>query len=546
MPLAKPTRIALDADQIMQAKLYPDRWLPAAFKIAPEDTTDADVVNLIPTPIQRTALGSILKVGNRYNYVIKHRQAKLSTLCCGVLLNKVMYSPAKKGLLIANDEKTAKVLFDRIKFGYRNMPQQIRIDLEVENAESIQWPTHNDIRVVTGGGKTPAIGNSPDLYVVTEFGEYQDQGLFNKHFFPAVMKRPGSWGVIETTPGKHGSVAHDMWLRSMNGDGFMSGCFLEWWKDDTCVAEVPDGFRPTQEELVKLNKYPGMTYGHLMFRRRICDSGIFRDPDLEFPSKYPDNPLEGWLLGDGRPAMPKEPIQRLMEVARKCRDFEETTYEAPESGEMYLVTCDPNSYGRSGDPSSIKVWSRTNKREVWAFHGREDPGLLARRAIKIAKKYNNAMLMIENNKAEAIAAARGLGYEHLYWEDVDHPGWRATETTRGEAVEALVDMVREVEIDILSMSTLTQLLQWDGTAKKHGRTDDGTHHFDQVTTCYMAAWYFRQRPLPAPLKKPRKEEPAEGESWVIKPMTWKDVEAHRKRQQKARTRNVLGFGPRSR
>ena len=268
MPLARPTRVALDADQIALAKQFPDRWLPAAFKIAPEDTTKADVVTLIPTPIQQLALGHILNPMHRYNYVIKHRQAKLSTLCCGVLLNKVMYSPAKKGLLIGNDEKTAKVLFDRIKFAYKNMPPQIRIDLEVENAENIRWPTHNEIRVITGGGKTPAIGNSPDLYVITEFGEYEAQTIFNKHFFPAVMKRPGAWGVIETTPGKHGTTSHDMWLRTLNSEGFMSGLFLAWWKDETCTAPVPEGFRPDQEELKMLEKYPGMTYGHLMFRRR--------------------------------------------------------------------------------------------------------------------------------------------------------------------------------------------------------------------------------------------------------------------------------------
>ena len=504
MPIAQVQRGAIDPEKMWLARKHPDRWLEGGVLIQPEDRREGNAIAFRPTPLQRVALDFVRR--NKHSIIIKHRQAKMSTLIAMLLLHRVMYTPSMKGLLIGNAEDTTEVLFDRIRFAYRNMPHGITPKAQIENTEHIQWPAFNEIRAITGGGDNPAIGNSPDAYMVTEFGVFKKQSLFTESFFPAIAKRPGTWGVIETTPGMANTPLHKMWLEAIAGNSQLKPLFLAWWKDETCRMKPPEGWRPDQEGLKLLNEHPGMTPEHLWFRETMIKSYFQEGGDTQFRAKYPFHELDGWRLSHGRPAVPREPLEILFKTAKNCIDGVETFYEEPEEGEKYLVTCDPNSYGASGDPGSLKVWRRYDRKEVWAFHGREDPGLMGRRAVKIAEKYNNATLMVENNKAECIAAVRALGYEHLYWEDEHHPGWRATETTKGEAVEAMVEMIREEEIGIVSKPTITQLLQWDGNTAKRISNGNGTkHHFDQVTTCYMAAWYFRKRPLATRYVKPKPE-----------------------------------------
>ena len=491
MPTPKAYREPVRADLIVQAKAHPERWVRAlSLQMA-----DSQVGKFALKPQQERAMTHMLN--NQHSYIIKYRQAKISTLAAFLLFHKTMYQRAHKALLIANDEKTSRVLFERIAFAYMNLNPAIRIDVELgPSIEAMVWPKLNgaSLHAITGGGDTPVIGNSPDDYLVTEYAFYKNQSLFNEHFFPSVSNRPNSWGVIETTPGTYQSTAHALWLAANDTDSMsrLAPLFLEWWRDDAYSVPVPKGFQADNDELRLMEKYPGMTLGHIYFRRVCIATEFAKSGARGFAHKYPFHKYDGWDVVDGAPAIPQDVVEELLLSSVPTPDFIEHEFQAPISGEKYLVTVDPNSYGKSGDPSAIKVWNRYDKEEVWCFHGREDPGLLAARAVRIAQHYNNAFLMVESNKAECIASVRTLGYNNLYSPSDTRPGWFATDTTKGDAVASMVDMLRERELIIHSKSTCNQLAIWDGDASKHGGSGKDRHHFDQVTTCYMAAWFFRK------------------------------------------------------
>lgn len=533
MPAPKTLREPVRGDLVLRAKQYPDNWI----RTCSLQQENSEVGLFVPEPQQVVAMNHVL--ANQHSYIIKYRQAKISTLMALLLLNKTMYHRAMKSLLIANDEATARVLFGRIAFAYRNIAQAIRIDAELgPSVEAIQWPSSASINAITGGGDTPVMGNSPDRYLVTEYGFYKNQEVFNEHFFPAITKRPNSWGVIETTPGTYQSVAHQLWLSALaeDSESRLAPLFLEWWKDITCTSTPPARFVADNEELRLMEKYPGLTMGHIYFRRRALATEFAKSGDKGFRHKYPFHKYDGWEVTGGTPAIPQDVVEELLLSAVPTPDFREHYFKGPESGEKYLVTVDPNSYGKSGDPSALKVWNRYDREEVACFHGREDPGLLADRACKIASKYNNAALMIESNKAECIASVRTLGYKNLFSPNDTRPGWFATDTTKGDAVAAMVDMLREKELIVRSRSTCNQLAIWDGDASKRSGTGKNRHHFDQVTTTYMASWFFRK--VSAGLRPDAK--PAETKKLVAGGVSARALDIFVKKSTKSGPKNVLG------
>ena len=89
MNAPKAPRVPVDAKLVALAKEYPDRWLRSACHIVPEDITQGSKVLLTPTAIQGRVIPHLLR--HRFSYVVKHRQAKLSTLCLLLMLNRVMY-----------------------------------------------------------------------------------------------------------------------------------------------------------------------------------------------------------------------------------------------------------------------------------------------------------------------------------------------------------------------------------------------------------------------------------------------------------------------
>lgn len=484
---------ALDANAIMAAREYPIRWLPQC-KLVDETTSQVRPFRI--TSPQQLTYDHVMS--HRHTMVVKYRQAKISTLISFLMLNKAMYNAGRKGLLVAESSATAKVLLERQRFALQNLAPAIKIEPELSSTEGITWPSFSSVRAITAGDgtQTPGIGNSPDLAHITEFAEFKDQDNFNQHFFPAVSKRAGSWLVVETTPGAKDSTAHRMWLTALGGGGRFKPLFLRWYLDPSNTVPVPDGFRATNEELRLLEKYEGMTMEHIVFRRISLETEFVKVGPIGFAHKYPFHEYDGWEIVGGMPSMPTDKINDLFKTATPNPTGSTIRFKPYVPGRKYLVTVDGNSYGASGDPSAIKVWDRATREEVACWDDREDPGLCARRAIELAIEYGNARLMVESNKPELIASCRALGYTELYWDDDHHPGWRATETTKGEAVAAMVDMLREEELRIRAHQTLTQLTLWDGDVSKR-LTMGGKkkHHFDQITCCYMAAWYFRRFPL---------------------------------------------------
>ena len=434
---------------------------------------------------------------NRWIMVNKFRQAKITTVSVMLLLRDCMYLSGVKGLLIAERQDTAEDIFERILFAYNRLPKDVRMPLapgRKAGATQMQFVHGGGIKVLTAGGRSPAIGRSIDRLVITEFGEAQWQRKAAINIFPTVNKRPNAKVILESTPGRAGSHHEQMWRSALEGSSRFHPLFLEWWEDESC-RELDDSFKPTQPEREYMSRHDGMSAYNLAFRRRGLNTEFVGDTRL-FSCKYPSDAYDGWL-GTTNPVMPAEILKPSLERAKQdqslgryaCHEF-----EGPKPGHKYLITADPAGFGSTGDKSAPTVWDALEWREIAFWEDRESPDRFAQRLKTVQKRYLGALLAVESNATACIAILKDQGTRNLLWTDRNHPGWYATSKRLQESEARLVQMLRQHELQIRSRGMLHQLLNYDGTRKKRVRGDDGTvHHFDRARTAVMAADILSRR-----------------------------------------------------
>jgi len=519
MPVAA---IPLNAEAVANAKAYPDRFVQACRIVKESEEKNSsgamDQIGLLTLqPQQAQALAAVIH--HRWVMVSKYRQAKISTVMALWLLGQIQYNRGLQGVFIAERYETAETVWNRATYAYENLPAEIRIPLKggtTAGKRELRFTHNGAVRVVTGGGKAPAIGNSPDVMVVTEYPDVPDPENFNQHVFPTVNKRPNARVVFEHTPGLFGTIPHTMWLKALDGKSRFHPVFLKWWLDPSVVPIDDDGNRvdcstlvPTNEELAIIEQLPGVTKAGLMFRRLALDTEFAGDVDL-FRHKYPFDAYDGWVLTTN-PAIPQDAVRWLLPMSVVVRDDEEKFFEDPEEDEdvPYMITADPAGFGDTGDPSALTVWNCWDKREVACWAGREDPGLFADRIWRFQKRYGVARtrVVVESNKGECAAILRDRGCQNMHHTNDMHPGFYTTHQTKVDGRTALVELLRQGELNVRTRATLHQILQWDGEGrKKRSKTAEGTHHFDRAMTCSIAAYMFRKqnfgmRPAPRRLHR---------------------------------------------
>lgn len=456
---------------------------------------DETIGYMTPTYTQR----KLLEAYHENNWVIvnKFRQAKITTISVMLLLRDCMYLEGVKGLLIAERQDTAEDIFERILFAYQRLPDDVRMPLapgKKAGATQMQFIHGGGIKVLTAGGRSPAIGRSIDRLVITEFGEAQWQKKAAINIFPTVNKRVNAKVILESTPGRAGSHHEQMWRSAMEGTSRFHPLFLEWWEDDSCIA-LEKGFAPTTTEREYQAKHPGMSLRNLAFRRRALGTEFVGDARL-FSCKYPSDPYDGWL-GATDPVIPADVLKAYLAESQpdppmgkhKCHEI-----ESPKPGHQYIITADPAGFGAKGDQSALTVFDALEQREVAFWEGRESPDRFYQRLLTVQRRYSMALLAVESNAAACIALLKDNGAKNLLWTDRNHPGWYATEKRLREAEARLVKMLADQDLKLKSRGMLHQLLNYDGSRKKRVKGLDGvTHHFDRARTAVMAADVLSRR-----------------------------------------------------
>ena len=395
------------------------------------------------------------------------------------LYGRTMMNPGYRGYLVADEKGTAEEAFAMVNTAYNGQPDMLKVKANLQGTRHLTFSNASRLKILYATKRQLGIGHSSDTLVLTEFGLWQNAARSMFKLAPTYRKRPHSKVLIESTPGPKGCLMETMCLNSMAGKGDWKHIFLDWTKDLTCTIPPPEGFEPDNGELAYIEKHPGITMGHIYFRRMLLEGEMKGDVRL-FDNQYPPDPYSGFIVM-GTPAIPLDALQKQLTMATVPEQVGEVWSLSERSiTDRILIVVDPNGYGETGDPSAITVWDMVTKRLVAYWTGRIDPGLLANKTIRLQKTYGAEIVAVESNNSACIQSCVDKGCESLYHTSRAHPGFYMTQGSKQNGISKAVDMLR-TGWDIGATEVLQQLYAYSSVDRKDG------HHFDLAITVFIAA-----------------------------------------------------------
>lgn len=362
--------------------------------------------------------------------------------------------------LVAQSEKTRNRHMDRYKDLVRSMPSALHPDADTDNNDEWKWADGKLFHGLTAGGKTGrAQGFTYQMFHMTECGTLEDADATQRLVgsIGATMHRasPHYFKVFESTsegpigwwPDHVGRVRSHV-AESRHGINFrffpwsINPSFREPFRSPEEAKAFIGSITEAEARVVKHHaaymaelarskpanfRWIQANYPHLvemqpeaLHWRRLKLADEFGNQEVLFAHDYPMTVEEafksagvGWFDLDYLD-------DRLTKVVdgMATRDGARV-WLTHEPMRKYVVAVDiAEGVGGDGDYTVIQVLDNELRQcFVWASN-ETTPEVAGEYAVQVATAYGNALLLIEANKrgAEAIKAARKLGYKNLYQE----------------------------------------------------------------------------------------------------------------------------------
>lgn len=383
-------------------------------------------VPFILYPYQLSLLKAFLD--NRFNIILKFRQAGVTELISLFALWFAMYHPNKNIVIISIKDRVAKRVLRKIKFMYKNLPDFLKV--KVVNSRGDNIGTASELEFANGSiissiPTTEEAGRSEavSLLIIDEAAIVRWADKIWAAAFPTLST--GGRAIINSTPYGVGNFYHKLFVSALAGDNNFFPVRLYWQmhpeRDMTWYNEQRDvlGPRKTAQEI----DGDFLTSGNTVF-----DLADIRD-------------LKEYAL--------ENPPLKTRNNGQLC------IYKLPEPNRRYYMGADVAT-GRSNDFSTICIMDQEGD-EVLSFKGRIAIDRFSVMLDKYGRMYNNALAAPESNDI-GLGVAMNLqsgGYPNLYYsktllkkkgkgkvEQQEIPGWYTTKKNRPIIIAGLEEDVR--------------------------------------------------------------------------------------------------------
>lgn len=377
-------------------------------------------------PYQKKALWHF--INDRFNIVLKFRQAGLTELISMYALWLAMYHSNKNIQIISIKDRVAKKVLRKIKFMYKNLPNHLKV--KIVNGRSGEYGTAEEI-VFGNGSSITSIPTTEDagrseavtLLVIDEAAIVRWASTIWAAAFPTLST--GGSAIVNSTPYGVGNWFHAQWVDSISGGNDFNPIRLYWQmhpeRDIVWYNTMREslGARRTAQEI----DGDFLTSGYSVFD--LNDIKAIEDTLYDFT-----------------------PIETRF-------DNQLRIFQRPQPGEHYFIGADVAT-GRSRDYSAFSIMNRHGE-EAGCFKGKIPVDKLADVMIEYGKRYNNALLAPETNDIGLAVTSRiqSKGYRNLYYSskilkkkgtkkaEVEKiPGWLTTSKNRPVIVDELEEDVR--------------------------------------------------------------------------------------------------------
>ena len=389
-------------------------------------------------PYQKAVLYNFVR--ERFNIILKFRQAGITELISMYCLWLAMYHANKKINIISIKDTTAKKVLKKIKFMYKNLPEYLQTP--IINGRANEYGS-SSLMEFDNGSFIESVPTSPEagrsealtLLVIDEAAMVRWANEVWAAAFPTLST--GGSAIINSTPRGIGGFYHGQWVDAVSGVNGLNPLRLYWdmhperdqaWYDRMSKALGP---KRTAQEIDGDFLSSGNTVFDLSDIKAIEDClGDYPTIKTRFNGQYRE------FLEPDSPSLFNDDVNRKFYIGADV------------------------ATGRSSDYSSFTVMDR-NGEEFAVYKGRISVDKFARLLGDTGERYNYAKIAPESNDVGLAVTSllQTEGYPNLYYyqkllrkkgkskpEVESSPGWLTTNHNRSVIIEALEQDIREDNI----------------------------------------------------------------------------------------------------
>jgi hypothetical protein len=397
----------------------------------------------------------------RMTAIVKSRQLGISTVMAAFALWLVNFYPAKKIAIVATDSKVSKKLHQKVKLMYENIPDFLREQYEKNNETVLMLRNQSEVEAFSHNKNKGVRSISGTLIIMDEAQFIEKAGDLWTSIQPSL--RTGGQFVALSSPASPSGWFYDTCENAKIGDNNFKLIKLPWFlhPDSQLSDGSPDWDWRKQQDRELGKRKASQEYD--------AEFGFDEDSffDVEFLETIEKHDL-------------KDPIKI---------DGKWWYWEYPMDNESYTVSVDCAEGG--GDNNTIHVLKDSTMEQVAEYQSDEHYTTFQYRPVEVARRYNNAKLVIEANSVgtSVVSKSIDLGYHNIYMRGtgkekkilgttkVDH-GWKTTPKSRPLILESMRALIEtdEGRLAIRSVRTMKELKSFamiNGKPQaKHGAKDD--------------------------------------------------------------------------
>lgn len=411
----------------------------------------------------------------RFNIVLKSRQLGLSTVSAAYAAWLAIFHRDKTVLVIATKLPTAMNFIKKIRVILTNVPGWLLLPKFEPTKQAITFNNGSSITAIPtsdDAGRSEALS----LLIVDEAAFIRDFEDIWTGLSPTIST--GGRAIIISTPNGVGGQYYKLWTDAEAHVNDFNAIKLSW---NVHPEHDEDWFKSETKSLSRRK----------IAQEYLCDfiaSGdTFLQPnDLEFLRTTIKPPID--KFGDKRDIW---------------------VWVHPQVDKRYIVSADV-SRGDARDFSAFHVIDTTNSEVVAEYMGKVPPEKLADILCEWGKKYNNALIIPENNSYGYFVSTKlrdTLSYPSLYYhsnkgdpfahvqvnhgDDKELPGFPTNQKTRIQILAKLEELIRNKTIKLYSQRLYDQLQSFIWNGSKPMATKDS--YDDLVMALAIGAWLLEGR-----------------------------------------------------
>lgn len=434
---------------------------------------------------------------NRFVVALVARQQGKSILVAAYLLWYAIFNEDKTLGVVSNNEEGAIDILDRIKIMYEELPDWLKPGITEYNKKTITFENGTKIRA-RATSKDSFRGRTLNVVFADEFAFVDPPTKCDEFFtsnWPTISASKESKFIIVSTPKGIGNLFHQIYSEAENGINTFKHFKADW-------SAHPERDAKWAEEQRK-------NLGERRFNQEFAVSFLGSESTL-----INETTLKELLA---------QPVYDPIEYGGKSDTLR--IYEKPIIGAQYVCGVDV-AKGTGEHYSTIQVFrihamNPVSMEQVAVFEDNEtDVYEFSAIVDMVARKYNNAFIMCENN-AEGAAVVGQLWWEYenenLVCEGTKSTnlGIRATTKTKPAANILMKKLVEDGSVKIVDYRTIQQFLTFlDMGGNKFGGNGQVD---DLISAFYWGCFFFTFDLLDESFafKKEELDEDGEDDVWGL-------------------------------